>query len=132
MELQDGAVTSVKLSDSAVTFEKLDSSVIAGISKAIGGDSGIIVGEADEEGRIVRGSGFQVARVGTGEYTLTFDTKFSSPPIVLAVAQSYGKCYLPSQYATPTAVRVKCMSDLLGSSPLPANTRFSFIVHSGV
>jgi len=139
LELQDGAVTSAKLAgaavtadklaDAAVTVEKLDGAVVTELAKQVGGNTGFIVGEADDDGTLLRGTGFTVSRVGTGEYTLNFETPFSARPIVLAVAQSYGKCSLPSQHVRPGSVRVKCMSDLLGSTPVPANTRFSFVAH---
>ena len=36
---------------------------------------------------------FQVNRKSQGEYQITFDSPFAAPPIVVAVANSYGKCY---------------------------------------
>lgn len=132
LELADGAVTSTKLADEAVTVDKISmSGLVTELKRQLGGANGLLVGEADAEGRVVRGSGFAVTRIATGEYTITFDTQFSGPPIVLTAAQSYGKCYLQSQFTTAGTVRVKCMSDLLGSSPVAANTRFSFIAHAG-
>ena len=36
---------------------------------------------------------FQVSRKSQGEYQITFHSPFAAPPIVVAVANSYGKCY---------------------------------------
>lgn len=49
-----------------------------------------LVGEVDEAGTTIRGHGFTSERLATGEYELTFDEAFLAPPVVLAVAQSYG------------------------------------------
>ena len=85
-----------------------------------------IVGDIDETGTIVQGSGFTTSRVETGEYVLTFDEAFIAPPVVVAVAQSYGVCYVPTSGIGAASVRIKCLSDLLGTAPIAANTRFSF------
>ena len=139
-ELQDGAVSAPKLAphsvtatalaDAAVTLDKLDGAVSRQLAKLVG-STGLLAGEVDEQGTVVRGGGFSARRDDTGEYTLSFTESFTAPPIVIAVAQSFGICYVLSQSVTAAAVRVKCMSDLLGSTPVPANTRFSFLAHSG-
>ena len=139
-ELQDGAVTTPKLAphsvttaalaDAAVTLDKLDGDVSQQLAK-LAGSTGLLAGEVDEQGAVVRGGGFRARRGESGEYTLSFAESFAAPPIVIAVAQSYGICYVLSQSVTAAAVRVKCMSDLLGSTPVPANMRFSFFAHAG-
>ena len=88
--------------------------------------SASLVGEIDESGTVVRGTGFSADRLGPGEYALTFAKPFASPPVVVAVAQQYAVCYQPRQALGPESVHIKCMSDLLGSAPSPMNTRFSF------
>ena len=88
----------------------------------------MVLGEVTELGELARGAGFAVSHEGTGEYAISFSPPFQKPPIMVAVAQSYGTCYVPASddAAGGDSLRVKCMSDLLGSSPVPANTRFSF------
>lgn len=123
------AITSSRLADAAVTIGKLDPQVLNHMS-ALAGIAEIVAGDVNEEGTIVRGKGFASQRISTGEYTLTFEGQFQSAPIVIAVAQSYGVCYVLSQAEAVNTVHVKCMSDLLGSAPIVANTRFSFFAHA--
>ena len=123
--LADGVVTARHLAAGSVTPEQLSSDAVRTIARNV--EKGLtIVGDVDEEGNVVRGGGFTVERTGTGEYVLTFAEPFLAPPVVLAVAQSYGTCYLPAASMGLTTVNVKCLSDLLGAAPMPANTRFSF------
>ena len=84
------------------------------------------MGEVDEAGTAVIGLRFTSKRVSTGEYVVHFDEPFPAPPVVVASAQSYGSCYAPTQTLDAASVRIRCMSDLLGSAPHLANTRFAF------
>lgn len=136
LELQDSAVTTQKLgpsavdgerlADGAVTLSKLAAGVARELAKTVAG-GGKVVGEVDEAGRVVRGAGYTSKRIATGEYTLTFSPSFSTTPVAVVSALSYGICYAHSQASSPDSVRVRCMSDLLGAAPVPANTRFTFI-----
>jgi len=123
--LADRAVTAAKLADEAVTLRTLGTDALTEIASTVS-RSEKLVGEVDEAGTTIRGHGFTSERLATGEYELTFDEAFLAPPVVLAVAQSYGVCYLPRQTIGTRSVRIKCMSDLIGSVPQVANTRFSF------
>ena len=125
-ELQDGAVTSAKLAEGAVTLASLSKETTTELAAALS-RARQVTGEVGETGEAIRGSGYSVERISPGEYSLTFATPFLVPPVVLVAAQSYGVCYLPSQHIGEGAVRIKCMSELLTASPLPANTRFSFV-----
>jgi hypothetical protein len=44
----------------------------------------IVRGSVSANGERVAGSGFTVARTGTGTFTVTFDAAFSEPPVVVA------------------------------------------------
>jgi hypothetical protein len=44
----------------------------------------IVRGSVNKEGQRVAGSGFTVARTGTNTFTITFNTAFPEPPIVVA------------------------------------------------
>jgi len=122
LELQDGAVTGSKLARGAVTMDSISQDALASLATG-----SIIAGEVDESGEVVRGSGFRATRSSSGEYTLAFQPVLAAVPVVVVSAQSYGACYVPSQHVSATEVRVKCMSELLTSSPVPTSTRFSFI-----
>ena len=124
-ELVDGAVTHEKLADGAVSIAKLDVDAVAVIT-ASAARGARVLGEIDETGRVVRGSGFTATRLGPGEYSVRFSKPFAEPPVVVATAQQYALCYLPSATIGVQDVRIKCMTDLLGSSPSAMNTRFSF------
>jgi hypothetical protein len=124
-ELADGAVTAAKLADGAVTARSLESDAIHRIANVASG-SQHVVGEVDESANIMRGDRFTAERTAIGEYIVHFREPFASPPVVLAVAQSYGVCYVPAQAVEVASVRIKCMSDLLGSAPHAVSTRFSF------
>ena len=124
-KLASGAVTANALAAGAVTLAKMDADALAAITAA-SRVSASLVGEVDELGDVIRGTGFTVERLGPGEYALTFGTAFAIPPVVVAVAQQYAMCYQPRQELGPDRVRIKCMSDLLGSAPSPMDTRFSF------
>jgi hypothetical protein len=130
-ELGDGAVITQKLARGSVTMDALSQEAVAGltasVTAAIGGKRKQLVGEVDESGSVVQGRGFTSSRTAEGEYQISFATAFAAPPVVVAVAQSYGTCYLPAQTISASSVRIKCMSELLTSSPQPANTRFSFV-----
>ena len=124
-ELTDGSITSDKLADGAVTASALNPDAVALIARKVS-HSRYLAGEVDEAGTAVIGTRFTSERTGTGEYVVHFTEPFPSPPVVVASAQSYGSCYAPTQTLDAASVRIKCMSDLLGSAPHPANTRFSF------
>eukprot|EP00966_Prymnesium_polylepis_P061000 1414680-Prymnesium_polylepis.1 len=109
-ELQDGAVGAAqlaplsvdasKLAVGAVTPEKLDANVSRQLAK-LAGSAGVLAGAVTEQGAVARGSGFTAQRVSTGEYVISFAPDvFDGPPIVLAVAQSYGICYVLSGSVT--------------------------------
>jgi len=51
----------------------------------------IIRGMVDGAGNVILGSGFQVSHgaPGSGEYTVTFNTPFTGPPVVTAIAQNW-------------------------------------------
>lgn len=123
--LADDAVLSRAIADEAVTAPKLSPDAIAEIARGVTASVNI-AGEVEEDGRVLRGKGFTARRVTTGEYELTFASAFLAPPVVVAAAQSYGICYLPRAAIGEASVRIKCLSDLLGTAPTPANTRFSF------
>ncbi|HWX22605.1 MAG TPA: hypothetical protein VN578_22105 [Candidatus Binatia bacterium] len=50
----------------------------------------IVRGAVDGSGNILAGTGFTVSRTGTGAYTVTFTTAFSSEPTVVATVQHGG------------------------------------------
>ena len=139
LELQDGAVTTAKMADGAVadgkiadgsiTFKKLDRSALPEIAREIT-STHVVLGEVTELGVAARGAGYTVSHDSTGEYAISFAPPFHKPPIAVVVAQSYGTCYViagsSDAEAAGASIRVKCMSDLLGSAPVAANTRFSF------
>ncbi|KAL1495608.1 hypothetical protein AB1Y20_006417 [Prymnesium parvum] len=120
--LADGAVTPPKLADGAVTLRALDPRLLALLSQR----GAAVCGDVSEDGSPARGEGYASRRVATGEYALSFSGA-ARAPVVLAVAQSYGVCYVIGGAPADRSVRVKCLSDLLGSSPVSANTRFSFV-----
>ena len=129
--LADRSVTSDKIAEGTIEASHLSHAALVSIAERVTrGQS--VVGEVDEVGHIVRGTRFAVERTRVGEYELTFDEPFLSPPVVVAVAQSYGTCYLPPQTIKANGVRIKCLSDLLGNTPQPANTRFSFYAASSL
>lgn len=123
--LADEAVTDAKIAPGTITESRLSHDAITTIAKSVS-QGRSLVGEVDESGSVVRGGRFSASHLATGEYELTFNEPFLKPPVVVAVAQSYGTCYLPAQTISASSVRIKCLSDLLGSTPMPANTRFSF------
>jgi len=125
LELADKAVTGSKIADGSIPISKLNGEAIASIARTVA-QSDKVVGEVDESANVVRGTGFTAALVSPGEYAVTFSTPFLAPPVVVAVAQQYAICYLPSQTLGLHEVRIKCMSDLLGTAPSAVNTRFSF------
>ena len=90
-----------------------------------------MVGEVDESANVVRGTGFTAALVSPGEYAVTFSTPFLAPPVVVAVAQQYAICYLPSQTLGLHEVRIKCMSDLLGDGTLCGQHALLFLRGAG-
>ena len=105
----------------------MEAEAVAAITRA--STAAARVGEVDETGAIVRGTGFRAVRKAEGEYVLKFAAAFPSPPVVVAVAQQYAICYQLSSanhHGAVDEIRVKCMSDLLGSAPAPMNTKFSF------
>ena len=124
-EIANGAVTADKLAEAAVTSEHLNPDAIRHIARQVS-HSRYLVGEVDEAGTAVIGLRFTSKRVSTGEYVVHFDEPFPAPPVVVASAQSYGSCYAPTQTLDAASVRIRCMSDLLGSAPHLANTRFAF------
>jgi hypothetical protein len=128
-ELADAAVTASKISDGAIKMSKLSADAVEAVTSIAraAAQSGTVAGEVDDSGNVVRGSGFTAALVSPGEYQLTFTKPFLRPPVAIAVAQQYAVCYLPSQSVGVREVRIKCISDLLGSSPSAVNTRFSFV-----
>ena len=69
---------------------------------------------------------FQVNRKSQGEYQITFDSPFAAPPIVVAVANSYGKCYANPAKLTTQSVTVICKTDLVTASPIEINMGFNF------
>lgn len=127
--LAPGAVTAAAIADGAITDRALaDGSIsLAKLSVEAAAATGSIVGEVNELGAVIHGSGFSARRVAAGDYELRFNVPFQARPIVLAVAQQYGVCYLPQSSIELSRVRIKCMSDLLGSAPDWTDTRFSFI-----
>jgi hypothetical protein len=123
--IADASVTGSKLADGAVGMGKLSGEILSSIAR--GGN--VLLGEIDEAGRRIKGrpEGFQATKLGKGDYNLTFAKDvFQDPPVVIAVAQSYGTCFVPRETSSPRHVRIKCLSDLLGSVPQPTDTRFSF------
>ena len=118
-QLADGAVdepalasssaTTRVLADGAVTATKMSIDAIREIARAVT-TSVNIVGEVDEAGNVLRGEGFIAKRVSTGVYLLSFNQPFLEQPVVVAVAQSYGVCYLPSDGIGPASVRIKVRS----------------------
>ena len=123
--LASNAVTGRTLADGAVSMAKLSGDTIQAVTRAAARATQI-VGEVDELGSVVRGAGFTSRQVSQGEYELHFTSAFPVEPIVVAVAQQYAICYLPKDSIERSRVRIKCMSDLLGSSPSAVSTRFSF------
>ena len=65
-------------------------------------------------------------RKSQGEYTISFEAPFAEPPIVVAVANSYGKCYALSSAETaqsvPLAPRLPCCQNSLTSPESPHPT----------
>ena len=59
-----------------------------------------------------------------------FEAPFAEPPIVVAVANSYGKCYALEAEGTLQSVTLICMTDLISSSP--ARTDMGFNFYAGV
>ena len=105
--LADGAVGTRALADAAVTRDKLADDAIREIARHSAVQAASVVGEVDEAGSVVRGTGFSAARVGTGEFVLSFDEPFLAPPVVVAVAQSYAVCSLPAAAIGLASVRIK-------------------------
>ena len=69
-------------------------------------------------------------RKSQGEYTISFEAPFAEPPIVVAVANSYGKCYALEAEGTLQSVTLICMTDLITASP--ARTDMGFNFYAGV
>ena len=107
--IADASVTGSKLADGAVGMGKLSGEILSSIAR--GGN--VLLGEIDEAGRRIKGrpEGFQATKLGKGDYNLTFAKDvFQDPPVVIAVAQSYGTCFVPPSGAlagVPVAVRLR-------------------------
>jgi hypothetical protein len=71
-----------------------------------------------------------VNRKSQGKYQITFEVAFAAPPIVVAVANSYGKCYALEAEGTLQSVTLICMTDLITASP--ARTDMGFNFYAGV
>lgn len=110
-ELQDASVTAAKLATGAVTADKLAVGAVSAetlaagaVSSAALSDEAIsaiqsqvsagssIFGEVTEEGVVGRGSGFTAAKISTGQYRIEFEADLAEPAVLVAVANSYGKC----------------------------------------
>ena len=97
-KLSKGAVVNAALGAASVTFDKLDPLAVAQIEQAVT-HSLSVLGEVDERGEIVRGSGFTVSRTEEGGYTIVFEPKFAK----------VGQWNPPPQPSTPSAP-VACSS----------------------
>jgi hypothetical protein len=130
-ELGDASVTAAKLAAGAVSYSSLADGTVALIANKVT-DTRTIVGAVTLSGLkpIARGSGFSVNRKSQGEYQITFEAPFAEPPIVVAVANSYGKCYALEAEGTLQSVTLICMTDLITASP--ARTDMGFNFYAGV
>jgi hypothetical protein len=87
----------------------------------------IIRGTIDgDNGTIVVGSGFTIAKTSTGRYTITFDTAFTSTPVVVASPDTTieTNIYAVGVYNTSTSSFNVKINNSTGNS---ADERFSFI-----
>jgi hypothetical protein len=123
-KLATGAVTGDKLAAGSVSFSALGELTVAEIAGRVSNER-MIVGEVKEDGSW-RGSGFSSQRISTGEYRVDFSTEFAEPPIMVAVANSYGKCYANPAKLTTQSVTVICKTDLVTASPIEINMGFNF------
>jgi len=126
-----GAVTASSMAAGAVSYSSLADGTVALIANEVT-DTRTIVGAVTLSGLtpIARGSGFSVDRKSPGEYQISFEAPFAEPPIVVAVANSYGKCYALESEGTLQSVTLICMTDLITSSP--ARTDMGFNFYAGV
>ena len=89
----------------------------------------IIRGEINAAGSITRGSGFTVAKPGTGDYTVTFDNAFESIPVVVVCAGATAGDIVAklNSAAAPstTSFRVDTFTTTTGAS---VDSIFDFIV----
>lgn len=124
-ELQDACVTGAKLASGSVTADKvaagsvsysaLTSDAVAQLTRQVSDDKAVI-GAVAEDGTILQGSSFTVQKHSSqGYYTLTFTTTFAAPPVVVAVANTYGTCYCNPAHLTQQTAEIVCKTDLIGS-----------------
>jgi hypothetical protein len=86
----------------------------------------IIRGMVDGAGNVVLGSGFQVSHgaPGSGEYTVTFNTPFTGPPVVTATAQNSIQQRSIWVHSVGGSASVVSFRTSFGATPTDANFYF--------
>ena len=128
--IEVGAVGTAALADGAVAYEKFGEDALTRLKNELAPPRKhlreAVRGVVGRSGERARGSGFESRLVSTGTYLLTFEIPFEAPPLVFPAADSYGVCFAPEGFVTRSSARIRCLSDLLGSTPSGTNVGFSF------
>jgi len=127
-ELEDYSVTSVKLADEAVTFEKFAPRTVRDLSLELQKQSptGALLGLVDGANGAALSDGFSSTHLQTGMYRVTFHSPYALPPVVVISGESYGSCFCPRNLVTKETITVHCMTALLQSTPTYVDMDFSF------